>query len=292
MAEQLLEVRGPVAPVAEGVDEVADVGAAAPADDGLALQELAGRLASAAPSGRRALAAELAEVLDGVRRGPEAERVAQVVLSMLGDRVFDGLATPAGRPLRAVAVDVLLRLGYPFALEVEPDDLQFLRETQRDERLRPLRRLGLALVLAAAAGVAAWAAVRWALPQAAPGEQPSDPDVGVVDEPLPTEVHSLRALGQTRYDAGDYKGAISPLRECVRRAPDDFGCRTYLGAALVEVGVRASAPELTREGSENFDRAEELLRGRAVGMKDRNVLFMYRPVLGGVPGARPGDPMY
>jgi len=78
---------------------------------------------------------------------PEEERasVAGALLDLLESNRF-GSSTNEGRSLRGVAVETVLRIGYPWALQLDPDDLTAAREEVR--RLRPLvrwRRIGLEL---------------------------------------------------------------------------------------------------------------------------------------------------
>ncbi len=91
---------------------------------------------------------------------PAEERasVAGALLDLLESDRF-GSSTLEGRSLRGAAVETVLRIGYPWALQLDPDDLTAAREELR--RLRPLvrwRRIALgvgviATLAAAAAGV-------------------------------------------------------------------------------------------------------------------------------------------
>ena len=62
------------------------------------------------------------------QRGSSAEAAA-LLTRLLDSRALDGLEH-GGSSLRAVAVEALLELGFPHALEVRPEDLEFLRATQ------------------------------------------------------------------------------------------------------------------------------------------------------------------
>ncbi len=288
MGEQVLGERSAVAPVdgAEGrADAFAPLHAGEPS---LRLQQLARARSTVPPAALADIEEALAEVLRGLRKGPEAERAAHVVLSLLEDRVFDGLAGPERRPLRAEAVEAVLRLGYPFALEIEPADLQFLRETQRAERLRPFRRAAVALVLAALAGLGTWAGVRWLLPLVT--ITTGQGDATAVVGKRPANIGDLIATGRHLFEDGDYEGAVTPLRECVLAQPDDFACRTYLGAALTELGNRTSHPESSVEGAAHLDRAGGLLGGGPLDPAARGVYDRYRPRVRSWPEARPGRP--
>jgi len=87
---------------------------------------------------------------------PAEERasVAGALLDLLESERF-GSSTVEGRSLRGVAVEAVLRIGYPWALQLDPDDLTAAREEVR--RLRPLvswRRVGLVVAVILALGAA------------------------------------------------------------------------------------------------------------------------------------------
>ena len=87
---------------------------------------------------------------------PAEERasVAGALLDLLESDRF-GSSTLDGRSLRGVAVETVLRIGYPWALQLDPDDLTAAREEVR--RLRPLvswRRVGLVVAVLLALGTA------------------------------------------------------------------------------------------------------------------------------------------
>jgi hypothetical protein len=93
-------------------------------------ERLAGLLARAAGAegeGRRAAAGELNAALDRAGRHP-SRGLADLLLRWLDQGDLDGLEDAEGRSCRAAAVEALLSMGYPFALEVRPEDLEHLRE--------------------------------------------------------------------------------------------------------------------------------------------------------------------
>lgn len=65
---------------------------------------------------------------------------------------LDDLVDAQGRPCRLEAVRALLRLGYPWALEIDPDTLAWFRAQERSRRGRPLLVLGLLTAGILAAG--------------------------------------------------------------------------------------------------------------------------------------------
>ncbi|MDP3235739.1 MAG: hypothetical protein Q8N26_23340 [Myxococcales bacterium] len=80
----------------------------------------------------------------------ERASVAGALLDLLESERF-GSSTLDGRSLRGVAVETVLRIGYPWALQLDPDDLTAAREEVR--RLHPLiswRRVGVTVALIAA----------------------------------------------------------------------------------------------------------------------------------------------
>ena len=72
------------------------------------------------------------------RRPHDAEREgwAQFLLEKLDDEAFHDLYDEGGVSCRAVAVEAVLGLGFPYALHLEPDDLEYLR-TVKPTRLAP-----------------------------------------------------------------------------------------------------------------------------------------------------------
>lgn len=94
---------------------------------------------------RLQLAGRLNQLL---RRPPsEAERElwAQFLLERLDDEAFHDLYDTDGVSCRAVAVEALLGLGFPWALHLEPDDLEYLR-TVKPSRLAPTGWRAMAVV--------------------------------------------------------------------------------------------------------------------------------------------------
>ncbi|WP_338869809.1 hypothetical protein [Myxococcus stipitatus] len=93
-----------------------------------------------APEPERAEAAsKLNEVLTQFASGGGERQVADTLHRLLAGGKLEGLVDAEGRSCRAVAVEALLSLGFPYALEVEPDDLSHLRANTSS---RPRRRKG------------------------------------------------------------------------------------------------------------------------------------------------------
>lgn len=136
--------------------------------------ELPGVDAGAAPGGPEAPpVAALRRALDGVQAAalaeqpaavdrlhqalaglPRSEAAARALLELLAGQRLHGLVGRDGASSRAEAVRALLRLGYPWALEVDPADLAFLRA---EERGRAPRRGWRVVLLVALLGGAAGA---------------------------------------------------------------------------------------------------------------------------------------
>jgi hypothetical protein len=82
---------------------------------------------------RNATGAERAKLCTRVNRAAlssadDKERRAALLLEMLDDEALHELEDEHGVHCRAVAVEAVLAIGYPWALQLDPDDVQFLRE--------------------------------------------------------------------------------------------------------------------------------------------------------------------
>jgi hypothetical protein len=76
---------------------------------------------------RTSLAERINHQLDTLEVGGEGRRVADLLHQLLEGGLLAGLEDASGRTCRAAATEALLRLGFPFALEVRPEDLEHLR---------------------------------------------------------------------------------------------------------------------------------------------------------------------
>jgi hypothetical protein len=91
------------------------------------------------------------DLIDGLRidlkslRGNEAS--AAQVIELLGDRRLADLRDRHGRSVRALAVAALVRMGYPWALQVDQRDLELLREEQRSAEAPVLRWMNAVIAL-------------------------------------------------------------------------------------------------------------------------------------------------
>jgi hypothetical protein len=87
---------------------------------------------AASTEAERAVAAgKLNQRLDTLEAGSGGRQVADLLHALLEGGQLAGLEDTTGRTCRAAATEALLRLGFPFALEVRPEDLEHLRG--RDE---------------------------------------------------------------------------------------------------------------------------------------------------------------
>jgi hypothetical protein len=78
----------------------------------------------------------------------------ELLLSLLEAGSFHGLAGDDGTPTRALAVEALLRLGYPWSVQIHPEELAWYRDHQRrrgNQRLMIL--LGILAVELVGAGL-------------------------------------------------------------------------------------------------------------------------------------------
>ena len=81
----------------------------------------------------------------------------ELLLRLLDEHAFDELRADDGTSTRELAIEALLRLGYPWALKVHPDELAWLRASQlAATRLKYMIVLGILAVGGVAAGFLAW----------------------------------------------------------------------------------------------------------------------------------------
>ena len=87
---------------------------------------------------------ELTAALDGLGASH-----ADVLVDLIDSERLEGLTARDGRPMKEVAVERLLALGFPHALRVHPETLTEVREGQRLRRQLKWRRVvAVGLVLA------------------------------------------------------------------------------------------------------------------------------------------------
>lgn len=121
------------------------------------LSRLVLELAGLAPEARAPAVHTLATRLEQLAAGPDGGD-ARALIEGLEQGWFNELIDERGRPLRALAVEALLRLGYPWALQIVPGDLDWYRAQARSAA--PSRRLlwaTLAALLSGLAGAGWWA---------------------------------------------------------------------------------------------------------------------------------------
>ncbi|MFY0525273.1 hypothetical protein ACN28I_19715 [Archangium gephyra] len=82
---------------------------------------------AASDAERARVAGELNQQLDALAAGGGSREVADLLHQLLESGRLAGLADAGGRSCRAAATEALTRLGFPYALEVRPEDLAFLR---------------------------------------------------------------------------------------------------------------------------------------------------------------------
>jgi hypothetical protein len=134
-----------------GVDAADGPGAAGPEAPPVAAlrRALEAALAATLPE-QPAAVARLDQALQAL---PRSEAAARALLELLAGGRLQGLVERGGATSRAEAVRALLRLGYPWALEVDPADLAFLRaEEQGRAPRRGWRVVLLVALLGGAAG--------------------------------------------------------------------------------------------------------------------------------------------
>lgn len=100
----------------------------------LPLAEALARAKEADGDERCELAGKINRALEALPRSMPAREAADLILTRLGDRSLEDLADANGMTCRAAAVGVLLELGFPYALEIEPDDLEHYRQVTTPRR--------------------------------------------------------------------------------------------------------------------------------------------------------------
>lgn len=82
---------------------------------------------AASDAERVLVAGTLNQQLDALAAGGGSREVADLLEQLLESGRLAGLEDSGGRSCRAAATEALTRLGFPYALEVRPEDLAFLR---------------------------------------------------------------------------------------------------------------------------------------------------------------------
>lgn len=112
------------------------------------LSELVKRAHEALDDERKQLSTVLLATLERLPliEQPERDRQVALVLELLDNQKLDGLVGDGGVTCRAAAIEAVLRVGYPWALQLEPDDMDFFRTQKRPfEKRAPLVKVGAAL---------------------------------------------------------------------------------------------------------------------------------------------------
>lgn len=126
-------------------------------EGGTSLSELIQRARNASAEERLLLCTRINRALAALSSAADKDRQAALLLEMLDDEALHGLEDERRVPCRAVAVEALLTIGYPWALQLEPEDVQFLRDNPAFARTAlPLARIFSGL---AGAGAAAFVVV-------------------------------------------------------------------------------------------------------------------------------------
>lgn len=107
---------------------------------------------------RSLLAGKLNHQLDTLAAGGGSREVADLLQQLLESGQLAGLEDMGGRSCRAAATEALTRLGFPFALEVRPEDLAWLRGQDEESAGFPW------VPTAAGALLVAGIAAQWGLP--------------------------------------------------------------------------------------------------------------------------------
>jgi hypothetical protein len=185
--------------------------------------------------GNQDLAGELNELLGRLAPGEDEGRL---LLRVLGDGSLSGLVDAHGAHCRREAVRALLRLGFPWALEIDPDTLQWFRQVEKPARSSTLKVALVLLLTLLGGGVLAWqltGSEAERLPP--PPTQPALP-------PLPREVGALPQRFQDCADGDTREGPvttaarlhISPAGKLAAVSFPDGRSRPVLARCLQYVG--------------------------------------------------------
>lgn len=120
-----------VATVEQPKNEIAVVETSAELDAGDKLIDVLQRARRAEGAARDQLSTELNAALVLLRETTDPRGAADALLELLTKKHLKGLAASDGRSCRSVAVAQLLALGFPYALEVTPEDLAHHRAQEK-----------------------------------------------------------------------------------------------------------------------------------------------------------------
>ncbi|WP_375771274.1 hypothetical protein NR798_10360 [Archangium gephyra] len=154
---------------------------------------------AASEAERTRVAGALNQQLDALAAGGGSREVADLLEQLLESGRLAGLADAEGRSCRAAATEALTRLGFPYALEVRPEDLAFLRGQAEDSPVFPWVPTAAGTLL-----VAGSAAQWWQFSSRHGGD--------LLDEPLPLVLLMGLALLSL------VPGVLGPERSASQRA--------------------------------------------------------------------------
>lgn len=98
-------------------------------------------------------------LVSGLATLPPTQANADVLVQLLEGGALENLETRDGDSVKELAVEALLRLGYPHALRVHPDTLEWARTLQR--RRSRVKWLRVVAALLGAANLGLWGALWW-----------------------------------------------------------------------------------------------------------------------------------
>jgi hypothetical protein len=219
-------------------------------------------------------AAELLAALDTTPVEPaQRASIAGALLDLLADAGF-GRVPVGERSLRRAMVEYVLRIGYPWALHLEADDLALVR-TEVRAAVRTERRtalfVGLLAALATTIAVALW-------PHGAPRRQ--------TDAAALEESQAIAAMAPGLRQRGDAVSAQAWAEACALAAREPRPCLVELRAIVAERAARLRDPRDTLR-LRAVDQQLELDDVEALRRDDAGWLetAFLRPVVTAPPGA-------
>lgn len=209
--------------------DVAAIDSAAELDVAAKLQQTVKAAREALGSDQQKLASEVNRLLAALNAAKGPAAAAELIQSLLEGRSLNELVDADGRTCRSVAVEQLLALGFPYALEVSPADLSHHRIVEREHGI-----FGRLMLVLASAGVIAAPVIDQAKHLVSDGVH--------VDAPLLLSVAYVATTLAALWSVWRYKPA-SPRGTLARRILTGAGALGLLAglAGVLAMGLAGAA---------------------------------------------------
>jgi hypothetical protein len=180
MSERIQDV-SPPAEVEAQVPDLPQPGGDRPKSQAEALRRAVAEAVAGPPVDRGAASGQVNALLAAF---VPMEANGRLLLELLASNAFEGLVDAQGIACRREAVRALLRIGFPWALEIEPETLTWFRSAESSGR-RTRWVLAGALLVALLGGTGLWVVTRDLLPPETPVARPR-PAPAPAPAPAPT----------------------------------------------------------------------------------------------------------